>query len=125
MTEIERPVIMTELPKPDTEILDTISKICEPTVKPVFDLLHWAPTAYWSWNIKEDTCTICRNNIMDMCIECTTNNRDGSQCHLSKGTCSHIFHKHCIEKWLQAQTTCPIDTQAWGYEKEKVDMETS
>lgn len=136
LIELPKLNILTELPKPSTDILAEVAKLVttpnlepvvasEDKIKPVFEMLHWAPLAVWSWNIKEDTCTICRNNIMDMCIECSTNNRDGTMCHLSKGTCGHYFHHHCVDKWVQSQTICPNCTQLWSYEKEKINIETA
>jgi hypothetical protein len=33
----------------------------------------WNAVALWSWDIVVDTCAICRNHIMDLCIECQAN----------------------------------------------------
>lgn len=40
-----------------------------------------------------DTCPICLDDITDL------------ECEL---TCSHKFHLHCIGKWLDDNTTCPV-----------------
>jgi hypothetical protein len=30
----------------------------------------WHAVALWAWDIVVDNCAICRNHIMDLCIEC-------------------------------------------------------
>merc|ERR1711934_1232831 len=35
-----------------------------------FELKKWNAVALWAWDIVVDTCAICRNHIMDLCIEC-------------------------------------------------------
>ena len=35
-----------------------------------FEVKKWNAVALWSYNMKTDTCAICRNHIMDQCIEC-------------------------------------------------------
>lgn len=36
----------------------------------------WNAVALWAWDIVVDTCAICRNHIMDLCIECQANQVD-------------------------------------------------
>ena len=38
-----------------------------------FEIKKWSAVALWSWDITVDNCAICRNHIMDMCIECQAN----------------------------------------------------
>ncbi|GIX61567.1 RING-box protein 1 [Babesia caballi] len=38
--------------------------------KPRFTIKKWSAVALWTWNIAVDNCAICRNHIMDLCIEC-------------------------------------------------------
>jgi hypothetical protein len=33
----------------------------------------WSAVALWAWDIVVDNCAICRNHIMDLCIECQAN----------------------------------------------------
>ena len=33
----------------------------------------WNAVALWAWDIVVDNCAICRNHIMDLCIECQAN----------------------------------------------------
>eukprot|EP00920_Eleutheroschizon_duboscqi_P004370 GHVT01010077.1.p3 GENE.GHVT01010077.1~~GHVT01010077.1.p3 ORF type:complete len:106 (+),score=42.28 GHVT01010077.1:1255-1572(+) len=35
-----------------------------------FEVKKWSAVALWSWDIVVDNCAICRNHIMDLCIEC-------------------------------------------------------
>ena len=80
-----------------------------PTAKR-FEIKKWNAVALWSWDIQVDTCAICRNHIMDLCIECQATSDAGSQegCPVAFGVCNHAYHQHCISNWLKKQVTCPI-----------------
>lgn len=84
--------------------------------------------AAWSWDTPVDNCAICRNHIMDQCIECQANTDSktganggstGKECTVAWGTCNHAFHKHCITKWLTTRKVCPLDNKAWTYQENK------
>ena len=36
----------------------------------IFEVKKWSAVALWAWDIHVDNCAICRNHIMDPCIEC-------------------------------------------------------
>ncbi|WZY75243.1 hypothetical protein YC2023_021627 [Brassica napus] len=38
-----------------------------------FEVKKWSAVALWAWDIVVDNCAICRNHIMDLCIECQAN----------------------------------------------------
>ncbi len=38
-----------------------------------FEVKKWNACALWAWDIVVDNCAICRNHIMDLCIECQAN----------------------------------------------------
>ena len=38
-----------------------------------FEVKKWNAVALWAWDIVVDNCAICRNHIMDLCIECQVN----------------------------------------------------
>ncbi|CAG0880918.1 unnamed protein product [Cyprideis torosa] len=42
-------------------------------VKKRFEVKKWNAVALWAWDIVVDNCAICRNHIMDLCIECQAN----------------------------------------------------
>ena len=40
-----------------------------------FEVKKWNAVALWAWDIVVDNCAICRNHIMDLCIECQAKTR--------------------------------------------------
>lgn len=57
----------------------------------------------------EQTCTLCRNDLTDVCNVCKTQGiTDPALCIVVTGKCGHIFHSHCIEGWIKAgHPDCP------------------
>ena len=69
----------------------------------------------WGWDIKIDNCAICRNNIIDSCIECQAN--DTNDCTISWGVCNHVYHTHCISRWIKTKNICPMCSLEWELSK--------
>ncbi|KAH8233647.1 hypothetical protein KR026_010951, partial [Drosophila bipectinata] len=84
-----------------------------------FEVKKWNAVALWAWDIVVDNCAICRNHIMELCIECQATNGpipfDG--CTLAWGACNHAFHFHCITRWLKTRQVCPLDNSHWEFQK--------
>ncbi len=80
-----------------------------------FELVSWHPTMYWQLDLKTDTCTICRNSLMEKCISCIADGKYNpiSVCLVLNGKCGHSYHDHCITQWVKTQPTCPVDMQPW------------
>lgn len=66
---------------------------------------------YWSWNIHNETCPICRCHLFE--APC-----NGNIINPVVGVCNHAFHYECISSWLKNQNkNCPLCNQTWVSKK--------
>ena len=67
---------------------------------------------------REPSCGhVGRNNLMSPCIDCQLSRNAsaaGNMCTIAWGKCQHVFHLHCISKWLQKRNVrsiaCHVDS---------------
>nr|XP_054755915.1 anaphase-promoting complex subunit 11-like [Lytechinus pictus] len=78
---------------------------------------NWTAVATWRWIANDDNCGICRTAFDGCCPDCKM---PGDDCPLVWGQCSHVFHMHCILKWLNSQQVhqlCPMCRQEWKFKE--------
>ncbi|KAA6378732.1 MAG: putative RING-box protein 1A [Streblomastix strix] len=77
----------------------------------------WNAVALWKFSAPMDTCTICRNSLQGPCIDCQSGvARNGPiDCAVVRGNCNHMFHAHCLSRWLQHGHNCPLCNSVWDY----------
>ena len=82
---------------------------------PRFEIKKWNAVTMWSWNILTDTCAICRNPLNTPSIEYQANpspaNEGGLQ--IAFGSCGHVFHLDCIQRWRKTRSVCPLCNKEW------------
>lgn len=77
----------------------------------------WTAVATWKWIANDDNCGICRMAFDGCCPDCKM---PGDDCPIVWGQCSHVFHMHCILKWLNSQPIhqqCPMCRQEWKFKE--------
>ena len=80
-------------------------------------------------------CVICRNELTSLCIECDAGTRllgssparestadpkkdlkiDPLKCTTKRcyWSTQHVYHTHCIDRWLRVHSVCPLDNCDW------------
>ena len=71
--------------------------------------------------ITNDNCSICQSPLAGECLECQIYN--DKECGISVGQCDHIFHKCCIDNWIEKSegtANCPFCFNVWNLSKNKM-----
>ncbi|KAK6904788.1 anaphase-promoting complex subunit 11 [Kwoniella mangroviensis CBS 10435] len=69
----------------------------------------------------DEVCGICQNAFEGCCPECKV---PGDDCPLIWGECTHVFHMHCLLKWIDTESSkqqCPMDRRPWVTADRKPD----
>ncbi|KAL7420278.1 ubiquitin-protein ligase Anaphase Promoting Complex [Cryptotrichosporon argae] len=70
---------------------------------------------------EDDVCGICQAAFESCCPECKV---PGDDCPLIWGECTHVFHMHCLLKWIDTESSkqqCPMDRRPWVTADRKPD----
>ncbi|CCW71698.1 unnamed protein product [Phytomonas sp. Hart1] len=60
------------------------------------------------------SCHICRELVCKACVHCNAELSPAMGCSVSRGTCGHYFHTHCVKPWLErGRPNCPLCNEAW------------
>ncbi|KAH3758897.1 hypothetical protein Pelo_9279 [Pelomyxa schiedti] len=82
------------------------------------------------YNTQPELCAICYNTMLQSCIVCSGDeeqeqggrllqeqsdhsNGEAAQCGIAAGVCGHVFHAHCISRWMRITQACPVCTAPW------------
>lgn len=79
------------------------------------ELLNWSVRGIWKYKTELVDCTICKEKLTHPCINCIQNPNLDISCPVTKGVCSHVYHKHCIDNCLKTAkiAICPLDNIPW------------
>jgi len=71
-------------------------------------VVSFHPAVYFKWKL-EDSCGICQMDFEYKCENC----KHPLNCIPCIGQCHHIFHEHCIDRWLKNENRCPVCRKDW------------
>lgn len=76
-----------------------------------FEIVSADIHAIWSFKSSSSECPICKMHLESICVECESKGDPKNSCKVSQAECGHVFHKHCIDKYISQQKyshLCPV-----------------
>ena len=71
--------------------------------------------ADWSWDVHNENCAICRNNLCEPSVNAETSDVTEFSYRPVVGVCNHAFHNDCISNWLKTKKVCPLCNAPWAF----------
>jgi RING-box protein 2 len=84
----------------------------------MFTLKKWNAVAMWVWDVKSDTCPICKLLLMETCLNCQADLKK-EECVVVWGECNHSFHLCCMTRWINTSNNqhCPVCHSMWEVQR--------
>jgi anaphase-promoting complex subunit 11 len=77
-------------------------------------IVSYHAVAAWRWDLPDDDlCGICRVQFDGTCPKCKF---PGDDCPIIMGACGHSFHMHCLDTWINQESSqgkCPMCRQVF------------
>lgn len=86
-------------------------------------IINLSPVGEWVFEDSEKCriCRLCKNTLTSKCIECKSKQQG---CDVIRADCKHLFHYHCIQKWIKSNATCPYCFVPFCIENFNIDKDS-
>ncbi|KAH0785780.1 putative Ring-box protein [Histomonas meleagridis] len=82
------------------------------TDQPRLVLRKFNPVYISSFKNETVDCSFCRMPLHGPCADDTALGLT-DPCPTQEGKCGHIFHIHCLDKWIKTMSNCPLCSSRW------------
>lgn len=79
---------------------------------PQYIVTKFNPVYVSTDKFQTDICGICKSDFSSPCALCEANDIT-DPCPIENGLCGHVYHLHCIRKWIEQHPICPTCGAKW------------